>query len=343
VTEIEARYYDGRSSRALPVRLRLFADGEACIEGEGLALRRLAGELTISERIGSAPRWIELGGDARCEVADADALEAWLAGQRRGRGGLVAALERHWTAALVVGFAGAALLAAVVVWGVPALAGFVARSIPTSVDERLGESGLETLDGTLFAPSELPAEARREVEHLFARLRARAEVRPEPRLEFRSGGQLGANAFALPSGIVVVTDELVALAPGAEEIAAVLAHEIGHVHHRHGLRSVLQSAGVSVLIAGALGDFVSVSALAGTLPVLLVELRYSRRFEEEADAYGIEALRGLGIDPRALARLLERLSQAHGGDGPLPAYLSTHPSTAERVEAIRRAAGSAAP
>jgi predicted Zn-dependent protease len=43
------------------------------------------------------------------------------------------------------------------------------------------------------------------------------------------------------------------------------------------------------------------------------------------------------MDPRALARLLERLAEAHGGDGPLPAYLSTHPSTAQRMEAIRRA------
>ena len=109
-------------------------------------------------------------------------------------------------------------------------------------------------------------------------------------------------------------------------------HELGHVHHRHGLRTVLGSVGVGVLVAGALGDFVSISALASMLRVLLPQLEYSRRFEREADRYGVALLTSVGIDPDHLADMLERISGV-GDEG--NRYLSTHPATDERIAAIR--------
>jgi Zn-dependent protease with chaperone function len=172
---------------------------------------------------------------------------------------------------------------------------------------------------------------------LFESLRAGEGIEPSPRLVFRDGGAAGANAFALPSGLVVVTDAFVALAGSEAELAAVLAHELGHVRHRHALRSLLQDAGVGVLIAGALGDFVSISSLAATLPTLLVELQYSRRFESEADLYAVALLERRGLPAAALADALERLERAHGGDA-LPSYLSTHPATGRRVRVIRKGA-----
>jgi len=100
------------------------------------------------------------------------------------------------------------------------------------------------------------------------------------RLEFRQCGGLGANALALPCGAFVITDELDALAKDDKEIAAVLAQEMAHVEKRHALRSILQDAGVFLLISILAGD---VTSIAASLPTLMVKSGYSRRFESEID------------------------------------------------------------
>jgi predicted Zn-dependent protease len=115
----------------------------------------------------------------------------------------------------------------------------------------------------------------------------------------------------------------------------VLAHELGHVHERHALRGVIQSSVVGVLVAVWLGD---VSSLATALPAAVLDARYSRDFEREADAYAAELLRANGADALAFAEFLARLEVAHGGGGPAPAllaYLASHPATAERIRRLR--------
>ena len=68
------------------------------------------------------------------------------------------------------------------------------------------------------------------------------------RLELRAGGAIGPNAFALPSGIIMVTDELVRIAEHPEEFESVLAHEAGHMVHRHSLRMLLQGSASTLLM-----------------------------------------------------------------------------------------------
>jgi Zn-dependent protease with chaperone function len=111
---------------------------------------------------------------------------------------------------------------------------------------------------------------------------------PAHELKFRGGGKIGANAFALPGGFVVLTDELVALAETDLEIIAVLMHELGHVEMRHTLRQTLQGALPGLLLAAMTGD---VDSLASGLPAALMQLRYSRQMETEADAYALASLR----------------------------------------------------
>src|SRR4029077_985450 len=94
------------------------------------------------------------------------------------------------------------------------------------------------------------------------------------RLEFRACKGMGPNAFALPGGAIVLTDDLVELAENDAQISAVLAHEIGHVRNRHGLRLALQATGLSALIAALAGDAVSITSLAATLPTALLQSGY---------------------------------------------------------------------
>lgn len=133
------------------------------------------------------------------------------------------------------------------------------------MDEGLGRGALQGLDYAVFEPSRLGPDVQRRLRATFAELVAAAEPETAVRLEFRSGRAMGPNALALPSGIIVVTDELVALAASDQEILAVLAHELGHIEARHAVRSALQNSITPVLVATVTGDLTSVTALSATL------------------------------------------------------------------------------
>ena len=328
------RYFDGASSRALAVELALYDDGTLALAGDGLSLRLPRDAVRVSPRLGGTPRVLTLPDGARCELADDDELDRAL-GSGRGWRRHLDLLERHAPLALVAAALTAGALAAAVWLGIPALAGLAARSLPASADAQLGESTLAALDESLLSASALPAARREEIGALFDALAQRAE--PGARLVLRRGGRVGANAFALPGSLVILTDELTALAADDTEIAAVLAHELGHVAERHALRSLLQNTGVVLLIAATLGDVTSISSLGATLPTTLLQLQYSRRFEREADGYAVALLDATGRDPEALASILARLDEESPAGG-LPAYLSTHPDPDERALGIRRAA-----
>ena len=144
---------------------------------------------------------------------------------------------------------------------------------------------------------------------------------------------IGANALALPSGTIIVTDDLVTLARDDREIFGVLAHEAGHVDHRHGLRNILQNSIVGLVVAWFIGD---VSSIAAAAPTALLEASYSRELEREADMYAVEVLRTNGIPVRHFAEILRRLDVDSGGSEISRAfdYLSSHPATSERLQQL---------
>jgi Zn-dependent protease with chaperone function len=213
----------------------------------------------------------------------------------------------------------------------------LAARVPHAALEAIGRETLAALDRSLLQPTSLPPERRQSIGTAFGRLSIAPELKSVARLEFRRSADLGANALALPSGTIVVTDGLVDLAQHDDDVVAVLAHEVGHLDGRHGVRAVIQDAFLSTLIALIAGD---VSSLAAAAPAALLNARYSRSLEREADAYAVTTLRASGIRATRLADMLERMEaeQARAGrTGPAGAfqYLSTHPTTDERLRTLR--------
>ena len=147
---------------------------------------------------------------------------------------------------------------------------------------------------------------------------------------------MGPNAFALLGNFIVLTDELVTLVDGdLDAISGVLAHELGHLRHRHGLRSAVQATALTVLGSALIGDYSSALA---AVPAGLGHLNYSRHFETEADAYSFEVLCDAHIDPAKTALFFDRASKINGNVGNLiPAYLSSHPGSEDRAAYFRRA------
>jgi Zn-dependent protease with chaperone function len=150
--------------------------------------------------------------------------------------------------------------------------------------------------------------------------------------------QKDANAVALPGGHVYVFNGLIDKAENADEVAGVIAHELGHVAHRDGTRTVLQGAGLSFLFGMVLGDFVGGGAVVFGANTVL-QMAYSRDVEAAADLYGVNLMQKAGGDARALGTILQRIA---GAIEPGFKILLNHPETKERVAVIMRAARPAA-
>ncbi len=145
------------------------------------------------------------------------------------------------------------------------------------------------------------------------------------------------NAFALPGGRIVVTGELIKKADTPEQVAGVLAHELGHVVHRHSEAQLIRATGLQLLIAiatgGGGGD--TISSLAGLATIL----RYSRQAEAEADTFALQTMENAAIDPLGLKRFFELVLKEEGKAwsgpfGKIEGAFATHPGTRERIESI---------
>ncbi|TAN53661.1 MAG: M48 family metallopeptidase [Methylococcaceae bacterium] len=333
--KINAFYYDGLSSSRQPVEVLFSESAEAHIHGANIDRYCSLGDLRISPRIGNTARHIYLNGGGQLETADNDAVDALARGFEHGKAHRLAhRLEKSWPVALA-----ALLLAALAIWagieyGVPATARWAAANMPESVRVKIGAESLATLDKVWLHASALDGGVQQRLRGRLRHFTAALPAQPVYRLEFRDSGALGANAFALPGRTLVVTDALVKLADSDEQIIAVLAHEIGHVEYDHGLRTLLQNSMTALMVAVALGDITSISSLAVTLPTVLVEARYSRQFEWEADRYALTVLKAEHIPVRFYAEILEHLQRSNQ-DSSAADYFSSHPDLQQRIDRIR--------
>ena len=150
------------------------------------------------------------------------------------------------------------------------------------------------------------------------------------------------NAMALPGGYVYVTRGMLAHLNNEDQLASVLAHEIGHVAARHAARQTWQQQlGQGLLLGGVLlGQGLGLPAQdilnLGSMAAQLIFLRYSREDELEADKLGVEYSSAAGYDPREAVGLFETLDRIQEKEGQgMPSFLATHPDPGDRIQRIR--------
>lgn len=323
---VAALYFDGESSRAHAATLTLDG-GHLNLVADGISRSEPLAAMRLSEPMGSAPRIITFPDGAHAEVRDHAALARLLAasGHRDAatvRGAFDARVVIACLIGLVVLFWGGARFA------LPWAAEVAAARVPDEVVSVMSANTLDFIDGRLLDESTLDPAVQRRLEAALA-----DRTRVPHSLLFRAGGPIGPNAFALPDGTLIVTDELVDLAGDDERVLAVLMHELGHVELRHGIRMAMQGSAVALFLAWYAGD---VSSLLAMAPTALLQSGYSRDMEREADDYAARALREQGRSPALLAEMLERLVRAYRRDGGEPGgWLSSHPASTERIERLR--------
>ena len=238
----------------------------------------------------------------------------------------------------VLGIAVAALASVIAayVFGVPVLADSVTPLVPPTWETRLGEGAGMQIEGMLSNGVGFQAcgsefsQANRAIDRFAASVMAETGSPFTPRVTVVRSPLT--NAFALPGGQVYYFSGLLERTETADEFAGVLAHELGHVVHRHGMEMLIESSATGLLVGFVLGDMtnLSVAAAAGAT---LIDSRFSREAEHEADAFAGAAGNRLGFSPLALATLLERIAADNTMSRTL-ALLNTHPLTDERRAAL---------
>jgi predicted Zn-dependent protease len=324
---LQADYFDGKTSRKHPVSV-MIAGGRLKVIGRDVNEEFDARGVRRSLRIANTPRWLYLPGGGACVTSDNDAVD------RMTRDRRYEIVLHRWESRPAYAVVAIAMVVAAL-WllidrVLPVAVEAIAARIPVEAEAALGRETLAGMERYFLQPSKLTAARRDRLRSRFdAAVRATGEATPY-QLEFRSSPVIGPNAFALPSGIIVMTDELVLLAHNDREVIAVLAHELGHVRQRHTMRRLLESSATALIIAGVTGDIASTTSLAAAAPTLLLQTKYSRDHEREADRYAVEMMRKAGIEPRHFAAILARLEGEAPRRGGLPTFLASHPPTDER-------------
>ncbi|NQV22675.1 MAG: M48 family metalloprotease [Rhodospirillales bacterium] len=221
----------------------------------------------------------------------------------------------------------------VVIFTVPWLAGPLARTVPDSWRTAMGTSTEElvlSIGSECSTPTGTAA-----VTKLIAALGD--PDGPGPTSVKVINAKM-VNAFALPGGRIIVMGELLDLMETPDELAAVLAHEMGHVSERHPTEAAIRATGFSLFLTMLVGESSKMAEFLASLGVQAVQSSYSRDDERAADRIAADLLEAAGADKSAIGTVFGRLQKAQEGKmtldlGRLGAFLSTHPSYEERIAA----------
>ncbi|MDR2100452.1 MAG: M48 family metalloprotease [Campylobacteraceae bacterium] len=219
-------------------------------------------------------------------------------------------------------------------YGATMAANMIAPQIPKTAVEKMSVQTLEFFDKYYMSESKIDKTKQDFIKRRFNML---LNKNSDLNLHFRSSEFFGANAFALPNGDIVLFDDLVEIEKDSEfrGIIGVLAHESGHVAHLHGLKMLVKSSISSALIGYLTGDF---SGFITSFSTLMVEAKYSRSHENEADLYAIKVLKKNNISTAYMADLFDEIAKKHklSDNTTLKSILSSHPLIEERIEQLRK-------
>jgi len=331
---LECRYYDGQAPLSVQAKL-VFAGNAVELSAGDHSTVFGVNQLRVSPRVGNADRFIILPDGGQCQCVDQLFLD--MLPQESRSEGLVAWLETRIPVAIACVAIIAGLLIFGYFYGLPAAAERVAKRIPVETEKALGEQVITWLDDNKwFTPPHTNQKRQDYIRQRFRKLHKGLSMDDHYRLDFRCSELIGPNAFALPGGSIVITDQMIKAAESNEEILAVLAHEIGHVEGHHTLRQILQSSVVGVAAATITADAASLSVAVAGLPAVLTQTKYSRQFEAEADEFAFKLLQKNRISPEAFASLMERLDKEENRFKQF-SFLSSHPVTSKRVAKAREA------
>ena len=325
-----AIYFNGRSNRRRSVALRLADGGLEIVEEGDVAdtwpyadMRRADGPLDVL-RLSSVTA-LPL---ARLEITDA-AMKAAIAARATSldaaRGGTQTWRIVFWSLAAVCS------IVSLAVFGIPLVADRLAPLIPFSFEKRMGDS----IDGhvqAMFGGKVCNGAAGQAAfSALVDRLKGVGAI--DTPLKAQVLSSIIPNAFALPGGNIYLLNGLLQKANNVDEVAGVLAHELGHVKHRDHVRRIIQTGGTSFLFGLLFGDVSGAGAVIFASRSL-VDASYSREAEQDADAFAADVMHRLGRSPAPMGEFLVRVTAAQPGAH--YTIFASHPMSEARLAAMKK-------
>lgn len=332
-SKINGTFYNKGISTPHSATLHYFDNGDIIIETEHSAIKLNISSLSISPRVANTQRQIFMLDGNMFTTHDNDAVDAMITKISRQKNNTPASLlyyiESHIVA--ITALVAVSIIAVVIFirFIFPAIITHIAFSIPTSTLTLISEKTVKYLDNQFFTTTQLSPMQINTVHMQFEEF---LTTIPHTNnftfsIKFRHSSFIGPNAFALPDGTIIITDDFVKLIQHKHELFTILAHETAHVVYRHGVRNILLNSGLLVVAIAIFGDVVSTTTIG--LPLLLIHNGYSREFESQADLYAVNYCRKNHISGKHFINLYKRLQQE--APATLPTLLSTHPADKERI------------
>lgn len=247
---------------------------------------------------------------------------------------------------LLGGGAVLALLAVLFWWSLDGLSAMAAHRIPAAWEEKLGSTVMDQYRVSHELLNEKEATAL--LKPLTGPLAAAITDKKYP-LHFYIANDPAINAFALPGGYMVINSGLILRAERADELQGVLGHELSHVTEQHGLRAIIRSTGIYLVAQTLMGDASGLLAALANAGPLLLNQKYSRDFERDADAKGYALLRRAGINPQGMVdffqvvlaeqkKQMEKIKddKARKAMEAAQGFIGSHPETAERIATLQK-------
>lgn len=329
-------FFDGQSSKRHTAHLVTQGQGDYAVHYDDQIKRYDAAELQINPRLGNSARLISLPAGAQFETDQQEAVDLLRRRMPRQPHSLswLHGLESRWQWVL-----GSVIVLFFAVYlgvqhGIPWTAKRIVSLLPDATGRVIGEESMRFLDNAGLDASGLSPARQQALQDHFAPMLA-AHPKLTLTVHFRDAPGIGANAFALPSGDMVFTDQMIEMAQNDDELSSILAHEIGHVYHQHSLRRIVQSSMVYWGVMTLTGDLSGASDTLAAAPAYLFDLSYSREMETEADEFALMTLKQQGIAPIHFANIMQRIdakTRHSQRAGRLLSLLSTHPDTPERIK-----------
>ncbi len=330
----QGQLYEANSAAAQPIKWMIIGGELVVYLQEHNQLRLSRQQVSTSSWVPGTSRELVLE-DGRLLVCEEDeTLHTWLEDQQSDK---ISRMEtsRGWIFASIVTIP----LMVIATFGfiLPGLAIAFSDHIPFSVKRIASQQTLISMDYTILNPSKLNEQEQQQYLSEFERVIDTLDTsHPEFNVQIRSSKRMGPNAFALPDGTIVFTDQLIALMDGDQALLnSILLHEIGHVEENHSMRLIAESLVSTLAISYFLGDLSGpLEALLGTGGAI-AQNQFSQQHERAADNFALAQLQRLGRDPAEFAEAMEKLSQRTGEESNKTNWLSSHPMMQERIDNAR--------
>ncbi|MEO3434399.1 M48 family metallopeptidase [Inquilinus sp. CAU 1745] len=338
-----ARYNDGLVARTRPILVEIAPDGLTLRSEEGFQEHWPAAAIrAVDLPARPGPVVLSREGQPGCRLVfdDPVAHDAL----RRHLPDLWRRTEKDHRAVWRVagwGMAAAAAILLIVLVMIPRFAVQAAAAMPESWERQLGARVAGRLvwllaqgESSAAGPAECADPAMREA--MDGIVRRLAEDKAHAYTIHIANADL-VNAFALPGGHILMPKGMIEFAGSPEALAGILAHEIGHAALNHPTEAAIRTGATGILLGLVVGDFAGGAAMLAVGQRML-DASYSREAELAADAFAIDLMKGADVPLEPSAALFDRLAEKEGDTMEALSFLSTHPDTRSRADALRRAA-----